>query len=180
MKSILFIQRHESITFEPDIIVGPGECIFTSFIGKHPAKLQVDETAKVWEVVRCGARYHRGGQVKDINKDNAVFLFCDFFNLKIEMEKIELWKRVKDDFTDFFSGEYKYFPGTVVTAHDWIPNERIVCGNAIHLAPTKELSEQWNEEGRLLKCIVALEDICIFPYNISQVRCRQVQVKEEC
>lgn len=75
--------------------------------------------------------------------------------------------------------EKEYSIGSIVIAHDWIQNSRIVCGNALHLAPTKELSEQWNEGGRLLKCSVFVSDMCVFPYNISQIRCRSVAVLHE-
>ena len=173
LKEILFIESRGLITYSKEIIIGDGERVFTSFIGKQPANTIVSPTAKVWEVIRCGARYHHDGKCENITKENAVAFFCDFYDLEIKSgDIVELWKRVRDDFTDFFSGTYEYLPGEKVTATDWIPNDRIVCGNGLHLAPTKELSELWNEGGRLLKCEVARKDMCIFPYNITQVRCR--------
>ena len=176
MKNILFIQSQELITYNNKIIVNDGERVFTSFIGQQPAKLIIGINARVWEVIRCGARYHHDGISEDITKDNASLFFCDFHGLQVRNGYCYLYKRVRDDFTDFFSGIYKYLPGTTVTADDWIPNERIVCGNALHLSATKELSEQWNEGGHVLKCLVALENMCVFPYNISQIRCRTVRV----
>jgi hypothetical protein len=176
---VLFIEsKGITVTTEDTLIVNEGR-LFLTFIGKNPLIPVVNKRAKVWAVVRCGARYYHDGTYEEINKENSSRLFCDFYNLLIQNGCCELYKRVKDNYTDFFSGTYTYFPETVVTAADWIANERIVCGNALHLSATKEQSEQWNEGGRLLKCRVKLEDMCVLPYNILQVRCREVFVLKE-
>ena len=179
MKEILFIDQSViSPTTNSEIEIEADSRAFVSFIGKSPAKLIIKgNNIKVWEVIRCGARYHHDGICEAVTKENATHFYCDFYDITIKANGyIDLYKRVKDDFTDYFSGTYKYLPGTKVTALDWIANDRIVCGNGLHLCATKEQSEQWNEGGRLLKCEVRFEDICIFPYNISQVRCREVCV----
>jgi hypothetical protein len=171
------VEKGLIITLTPEIIVEDGERVFTSFIGKSPANLVVNKNAKVWEVIRCGARYHHNGICEDINAQNSAIFFCDFYDLPVRQNTwCKLYKRVKDDFSDYFSGTYKYYPGETVTALDWVSNERIVCGNALHLSATREQSLQWNEGGKLLKCEVNLRDMCVFPYNITQVRCREVQV----
>lgn len=163
------------------IIVPDNTRAFTSFIGKSPPELVISETAKVWEVVRCGAVYHHNGIKEVVTKLNSAKLFCDFYDLEIKKdgnyECCNLYKYVNDDLTDYFSGKLKYVPGTDVYAYDWLDNERIVCGNALHLVAQKKQAEQWNEGGRLLKCTVRLNDMCVFPYNISQVRCKMVYVQ---
>ncbi len=160
--------------------------IFTSFIGSTPATVIVHGTeAKVWEVKRCGAVYHHHGRCEDINPQNSALFFCDFYSVPTEdgvselRRRVQLLKRVNEQFHDYYSGKYDYSPGKTVTAADWVPIDRIVCGNALHLCATIPQSKQWNEGGRLVRCSVALKDLCVFPYNISQVRCRQVDVIEE-
>ncbi len=169
-----------SIEAVPTIYVAGTSHVFTSFIGYAPAELIVhDNEAKVWEVKRCSAKYHHHGECEAITPGNAARFFCDFYELPVKDGSCELLKRTDTRYRDYYSGEYDYSPGRTVTATDWAPIERIVCGNALHLCARMSQSKQWHKEGRLLRCRVALEDMCIFPYNICQVRCRQVYVVEE-
>ena len=179
MERILFIDKQtDYVISDKKVVVRDNQRVVTSFIGKSPIELTVEgKDAKVWEIIRCGARYHHDGICDIITTENSARFYCDFYNLEVRNNKfVKLYKRVKDDFTDYFSGKYIYLPGTTVIAKDWLMNERIVCRNALHLCATKEQSNQWNEGGKLLKCEVELKDMCIFPYNISQVRCKKVDV----
>jgi hypothetical protein len=180
LKSILYINKDEEVTREKNIEIKEGR-VFTSFVGKESATLIVSPKAKVWEVVRCSAFYHCDGIRKEVFRENAIDCFLDFFDIPVVEGYCYLYKRVKSNYSDYYTGEYRYFPGTVVTALDWIDNDRITCGYGLHLAPTLELSKIWNEGGgsRLLICRVAIKDISIFIYRIVQVRCREVEVISE-
>jgi hypothetical protein len=180
MRSILYVDQNEEITKEEVIEIKEG-VVFTSFIGKKPATLIVNPEARVWEVVRCSAYYHHDGIRDEVNKENILECFFGFFGIPTTKGFCTLYKRVKADFSDYYTGSYKYHPGATVTADDWIANDRITCGYGLHLAPTIELSRMWNEGAgsRLLLCRVAINDISIFPYRIVQVRCRQVFVEKE-
>ncbi len=180
MRTILYADENEEITTNNLITIKEG-VVFTSFIGEKPATLLVSPEAKVWEVVRCAAYYHHNGIREQVVRENAVDCFLSFFGIPVVDGFCTLYKRVKSDFTDYYTGNYKYLPGTVVTAADWIDNDRITCGYGLHLHPTLELSKMWNEGNgsRLLLCKVAIEDMSIFPYKIVQVRCRQIEVLRE-
>jgi hypothetical protein len=180
MRSILYIDKKEEVTNDEIIEIKEGT-VYTSFIGKKPASLIVSPEAKVWEVIRCSAYYHHGGIKEEVSKENILRCFLDFFEIPVVNGCCFLYKRVKNDFSDYYTGTYKYYPGSTVTASDWIENDRIICGYGLHLAPTLELSKMWNEGNgsRLLLCKVAASDISIFPYRIVQARCRQVSVEKE-
>jgi len=180
MKSILYMDENEVVTKDRVIEIQEGQ-VFTSFIGKEPATLKVSPEAKVWEVVRCAAYYHHDGIREQVVRENAVNCFLNFFGIPVVDGFCTLYKRVKSNFIDYYTGDYLYLPGMVVTAADWIDNDRITCGYGLHLHPTLELSRIWNEGNgsRLLLCKVAIEDMSIFPYKIVQVRCRQIEVLRE-
>jgi len=180
MKSILYADKNEEITSNNVIKISEGR-VFTSFIGKNPATLIVSPKAKVWEVVRCSAFYHHDGIREEVFRENAVECFLDFFGILVVDGFCSLYKRVKSDFSDYYTGKYSYHPGAIVTAVDWVDNDRITCGYGLHLAPTLELSKIWNEGvgSRLLLCKVAIKDISVFVYRIVQLRCRQVEVLSE-
>lgn len=180
MRSILYIPEDEEITRDKVIEIKEGT-VFTSFIGEKPATLSVSPGAKVWEVVRCAAYYHHDGIREEVSKENMTDCFLSFFDIPVLDGFCGLYKRVKADYSDYYTGTYKYHPGSIVTASDWIANDRITCGYGLHLAPTLELSKMWNEgaESKLLFCRVAITDMSIFPYRIVQVRCRQVEVIRE-
>lgn len=151
--------------------------VFTSFIGETQPIVQVQGTSPlVWETVRCGSKVHHDGICDAVCPTNSSHLFCRFYELPVKNGFCELFKRVDEEYHDYFSRRLTYSPGTTVVAEDWSPNERIVCGNALHLCATREQSDQWNEGGKLLMCRVALKDMCVFPYNVQQVRCRKVYV----
>lgn len=172
----------EIVTVEvaPEIHVYGASHVVTSFIGRVSGQIIVHgKVPKIWEIRRCGARYHHGGRYEDITGENSALFFCDFYRLPVKNGACNLLKRVDENFRDYYSGEYDYSPGRTVVAADWVPIDRIACGNALHLCATIAQSKQWNEGGNLLRCRVALRDLCVFPYNICQIRCRKVRVIEK-
>ena len=94
-----------------------------------------------------------------------------------EGEPLVLYKSVRDDLTDFYSGKIKY--EGVVECPDWDPNSERECGGGLHLSPTPDLARDYNI-GKLLRCEVMPEDISVYPYNITKVRCRKVKVIGPC
>ena len=178
-KNIMYVDTPGLITYEKEIEVTDGEPTFVSFIADQPPRIYGSHRSKVWQVMRCYARYSHSGSWEHITPENSAYFFCHFYDIPIKDGKCLLYKRVRRDYTDYFSGKYSYAIGSIVTALDWDCNPLIVCGRALHLAPTIDLSAQWNEDGRLLLCEVDLKDMSVFPYNISQVRCRSVLVLQE-
>lgn len=180
MRTILYVEENEEITKDDLIEIKEGT-VFTSYIGEKSATLLVSPEAKVWEVMRCAAFYHHNGIREEVSKENITACFLDFFDIPVVDGFCSLYKRVQADYSDYYTGTYKYHLGSIVTAADWIANDRITCGYGLHLAPTLELSKIWNEgpESRLLLCRVAIDDMSIFPYKIVQVRCRQAIVIRE-
>ncbi len=87
-----------------------------------------------------------------------------------------LYKSVQPDNTDFYSGKIKY--EGVVECPDWNPDPAIQCGGGLHLSPTPELTQRYNQ-GKVLKCKVAIKDIVVYGSDITKVRCRKVRVLEE-
>jgi hypothetical protein len=88
--------------------------------------------------------------------------------------KMVLYKSVyPTNLCDFYTGEIKY-EGTV-TCPDFDPNPERECGGGLHLSPTPELALSYNQ-GKVLKCEVALKDIVVYGRNIDKVRCRKVKV----
>ncbi len=88
--------------------------------------------------------------------------------------KITLYKSVNPDtLCDFYTGKIKY-EGTV-TCPDFDPNPARECGGGLHLSPAPELALRYNQ-GKVLKCEVALKDIVVYGRNIDKVRCRKVKV----
>jgi hypothetical protein len=90
---------------------------------------------------------------------------------------IVLYKSVQDDFTDFHTGKIKY--DGIVECPDWDPNPDRECGGGLHLSPTPGFALDYNT-GKLLRCEVMPEDISVYPYNITKVRCRKVKVIGPC
>jgi len=117
MKSILYMDENEVVTKDRVIEIQEGQ-VFTSFIGKEPATLKVSPEAKVWEVVRCAAYYHHDGIREQVVRENAVNCFLNFFGIPVVDGFCTLYKRVKSNFIDYYTGDYLYLPGMVVTAAD--------------------------------------------------------------
>lgn len=176
-----FLKIDESIHLINDINQIPETVskAFVSFIGKVPVTGKFPKAAHVWQTARCSAFYHHNGKSIEVTLENSVELFCKFHGIEVKNGGCELFKSTRMDFKDFYTGNYDYRPGKTVQAVDWIDCPKILCGNALHLAPTLEIAKQWNEDGRIFKCKVKLKDMNVNPYNVSQVRCKSVDVPHE-
>jgi hypothetical protein len=102
--------------------------------------------------------------------------FTDIYKENVNGKTMILYKSVQPDNTDFYSGKIKY--EGIVECPDWDPDKNIQCGGGLHLSPTPELTQKYNQ-GKILKCEVALKDIVVYPPDITKVRCRKVEVIEE-
>jgi hypothetical protein len=87
--------------------------------------------------------------------------------------RVELFKSVREEGTDFYSGTIKY--EGVVECPDWDPDPERQCGGGLHLSPTSELALSYNY-GKLKRCLVHPDDIVVYGSDISKVRCRKVEV----
>jgi len=100
----------------------------------------------------------------------------DFFNLcETQNSKIVLYKIVKDDLTDFYTGKIKY--ENEVVCPDFNPDKNIERGKALHLSRTILEAKSYQATGIVLKCLVDKKDIVVYPKNITKVRCRRVFVE---
>jgi len=93
--------------------------------------------------------------------------------------KVTLYKYVRDDFKDHYSGTLSYEPGGIVTEPNWDPDPERQCGRGLHFSASLRDAQGYNSSGRAIACEVAMEDIVIWPHDISKVRCREVRVIEE-
>jgi hypothetical protein len=91
--------------------------------------------------------------------------------------RILLYKMVKADGTDHYSGTIKY-EGTVICP-DWDPDPLVQCGGGLHLSPSASLAKFYHPTGKLLKCLAHPDDIVVYGPDITKVRCRKVEVIDE-
>jgi hypothetical protein len=88
-----------------------------------------------------------------------------------------LYKSVNpENHCDFYTGKIKY--QGVVECPDFDQNSDRQCGGGLHLSPLPEMALKYNE-GKVLKCEVDINDIVVFPTDITKVRCRKVKVLGE-
>ena len=100
--------------------------------------------------------------------------FLDMYADNVKGKSIILYKSVDPETDcDFYTGTIKY-EGTVVCP-DWIEDDSIECGNALHLSPTPELA-LWHNQGKLKECKVNIKDFVVYSGNIKKVRCKKVEV----
>ena len=115
--------------------------------------------------------------VQIIKNTRAVYDEEDFvaeYANQVDGQSIILYKSVNPEtLCDFYTGKIKY--EGVVTCPDWNPDKNIQCGNGLHLSPTPEMALNYNN-GKVLKCKVALKDIVVYATDISKVRCHKVTV----
>ena len=129
--------------------------------------------------IKIKAEY-KSGSATLINKEIAKYdkkLFLRMYKKNIQKGgEILLYKSVKDDNTDFYSGKIKYI-GKVICP-DWDDNPNRECGGGLHLSPTPELAKSFNN-GKIKKCIVEQKNFVVYPKNIDKVRCKEVEVIED-
>ena len=75
---------------------------------------------------------------------------------------------------DYKTGKIKY--EGVVTCPDWNSDVEQECGNGLHLSPTPGAALSYHPNGTLLRCRVKISDFVVYPWNITKVRCRRVEV----
>jgi hypothetical protein len=100
--------------------------------------------------------------------------FVDCYNKQVKGKSITLYKSVNpQNKKDFYTNSIIY-EGTVVCP-DFDPNPDRECGGGLHLSPTPALA-LYHNKGLVLECSVNLQDIVVYPHNITKVRCRKVKV----
>ena len=96
-------------------------------------------------------------------------------------EKLILYKFVKKNYTDFYSGKIEYKIGASVIAPDW--NTDNECGGGLHVGATIDFAKSFylNTEGRSLKVEVAMADIGVHPNPDypHKIKCKKLKVLEE-
>jgi hypothetical protein len=98
-------------------------------------------------------------------------------------KKIILYKYVKHDYTDFYSGKIKYEVGKTVEAPDWNADNDIECGGGLHLSSSIEHCKRFNnsKDGHALQCEVLIADIVVHPSPVFpfKIRCKKCFVVKE-
>jgi len=109
--------------------------------------------------------------------------FIKGYDVKTENNKLVLYKFVRKNYTDFFTGTIEYKIGTIVKCPDWNSNADIECGGGLHVSPSIEFCKRFNnsKDGHALKVLVDPKDIIVHPNPIYpyKIRCRQLEVLEE-
>jgi len=109
--------------------------------------------------------------------EHDIVSFCESYYLAVEDDSVILFKSVQPtSLLDFFTGKIRY--DGVVECPDWDQNPLRECGGGLHLSPSPSLAQNHNK-GTVLRCRVALKDIVVYPFNITKVRCRKVEVLGE-
>ena len=83
--------------------------------------------------------------------------------VEIKNQYVILYKTVQDNFCSHYTNNVKYLIGQEVVAPDWKPDDKIECGNGLHLSPTIQQSITFNQSGIYLACRVRLSDIASLP-----------------
>jgi hypothetical protein len=154
---------------------------------KVQSKSVVVESLKEYAIAIC---IDQGCKVRE-KDDTAQVIVCPrvLYNIesfadiyrenKTSDSAMALYKIVKDDYTDFYTGKIKYAIGKKVKCPDWNPDPTIQCGGGLHLSPTVDTAKGYNQPGKILKCEVNLADIVVYGPDITKVRCSAVKVLEE-
>jgi hypothetical protein len=83
--------------------------------------------------------------------------------VEIKNQYVLLYKTVQDNFCSHYTNSVKYLIGQEVVAPDWKPDDKIECGNGLHLSPTIQQAMTFNQSGVYLACRVKLSDIASLP-----------------
>lgn len=113
--------------------------------------------------------------VKTDCPDNDVDAYIQHWNLETDGNKVKMYKTVRDNDTDFYSGTIHYKDGETITCPDWDNNYYGECGKGIHLCPNLEEARKYNK-GKGKSFWVDKEDIRVYPRDLSKVRVRKVEV----
>ena len=109
--------------------------------------------------------------------EESVYTIYDLKKMTDQDEngEIILYKCVDPETScDFRTGTIKYEIGKESIAPDWVNDNTIQCGNGLHLSPTALGTLKYNS-GKVLKCLVSPNDVCVYASDISKVRCRAVR-----
>jgi hypothetical protein len=134
--------------------------------------------------IGCKIKFKREKTVSYIENELAKFDLDEFikrYDCKVKNGRLILYKIVKSDSTDFYSGTIKYEVGKTVAAPDWNPDSGMECGGGLHLSPSPKFASQFNKQGIVLRCSVSKKDVVVHPNPNCphKVRCRAVRVIED-
>ena len=106
--------------------------------------------------------------------------FIDIYDVKVKADKVTLFKSVKNNYTDHYTGKIKHVIGTIIKCPDWDPDINRECGGGFHLSPSIDWCKKFGP-GRYLKCEVNIKDIIVHPYPKYpyKIRCREFEILEE-
>ena len=137
-------------------------------------------------VVKFSGKVEKYGDAivrEDFKYPRSVEEWCRWYGIKINNGTVKLFKAVREDYTDFYSGEIKYEIGKVVECPDWDDEFTGECGHGLHLSAIPSGALYFVSTGEkyvLLECEVNLEDIRIYnngkPFYPFKVRCKKVKV----
>lgn len=96
---------------------------------------------------------------------------------------VECYKRVRDDYYDFYTGETRNKPGDEPKMHRWeVDEERTrTCSQGYHVCAKSYLPSYHGGDGRIVKCLVHPADFVAIPidYNFAKARVWRYKVVSE-
>lgn len=96
---------------------------------------------------------------------------------------VECYKRVRDDYYDFFTRQTRNKPGDEPSMHRWEVDEdqRNTCSRGYHVCAKSYLPSYHGGQGRIVKCLVHPADFVSIPvdYNYAKARVWRYKVISE-
>ena len=128
-------------------------------------------------VARDFSTVHKREKTVKIDKGNRATVIIPYYpagiekwaglkSLEIKNGKIKLWKAVRPDGTDFYSGQISYMNKAI--APDWDESPKIECGHGLHLSDSPSAARFFvpvRSEFRLFQVSVKVKDCVCFGGN---------------
>ena len=112
--------------------------------------------------------------------------WCKLKGVRIKNNRVQLWKVVREDGRDFYSGSVNYDTNKEIICPDWMNNYSQECGHGLHLADSPTGARSFVSYGilktaRLFKVSANIND-CVaygglpdYPMKLRAMKCRKVE-----
>ena len=169
---------------DKQIKIGNGVIIDDTWSESSSAVLRESSRAELRESSSAVLRdfsvaHHHGQKVKVLSNvataievvyPDTIEEWIKLKGLKVRNGAISLWKAVREDGTDFYTGKVKYEIGKEVIDPQWSDTFEGECGNALHLSDSPSgarifVQNEYLLTFRLFKVRVKLEDCKVFGGN---------------
>jgi hypothetical protein len=116
------------------------------------------------------------GQTCDIDGGNVLFVdistpqkWCEYYGLKIDMDKALLFKGLNKNFKSERGGDYT--PGTIPVCADWDGGE-IECGAGYHVSPHPQMTKEFCTAEKFVAGWVNFADMAVHPNGQYPQKCK--------